>query len=293
MKKLIDVIPDWLTTGIFHYISIAAGSDLPWTTAAAVLDAEYIGNHSGSKLISPLIQRLLDTDDAAELSAARLQQLAGIIWNRYGVQWGRLYEVLSAEYDPIQNYSMTETEETEGTNTGTVGDSGTVSGTNTGTQGETYSSSGSNTGTVTEQGTEAHDVDRTSTSDTETEATHNIYGYDSATAAPADSDESTSSVTGSETVEEGVTKSNTRTDNLAHTDSGTSTRTDNLAHAETRSSTRTDNLAHEESRTLTREGNIGVTTSQQMLESEIALWQYDFFAIVYANLDKVLTIPVY
>lgn len=45
---------------------------------------------------------------------------------------------------------------------------------------------------------------------------------------------------------------------------------------------------------LTRSGNIGVTTTQQMLESERQLWQYDYFkSVVYADLDKVLTIATY
>lgn len=46
-------------------------------------------------------------------------------------------------------------------------------------------------------------------------------------------------------------------------------------------------------RTLTRSGNIGVTTSQQMLESEIALWQWNFIESVYADIDTILTIQIY
>lgn len=45
---------------------------------------------------------------------------------------------------------------------------------------------------------------------------------------------------------------------------------------------------------LTRSGNVGVTTSQQMLESERKLWLWDFFdSVVYPDLDKVLTIQTY
>ena len=50
----------------------------------------------------------------------------------------------------------------------------------------------------------------------------------------------------------------------------------------------------EESRTgfdqLERSGNIGVTTSQQMLQSEIDVRRTQFFDIVFANVDKILTI---
>lgn len=45
---------------------------------------------------------------------------------------------------------------------------------------------------------------------------------------------------------------------------------------------------------LTRKGNIGVTTSQQMIESERQLWMWNFFeSIVYPDIDRVLTINMY
>lgn len=46
-------------------------------------------------------------------------------------------------------------------------------------------------------------------------------------------------------------------------------------------------------RKLTRAGNIGVTTSQQLIESEVELWKWNFFDTVYSDLDKVLTLPIY
>ena len=48
-----------------------------------------------------------------------------------------------------------------------------------------------------------------------------------------------------------------------------------------------------EDRTLTRHGNIGVTTSQQMLQSEINLWQWSFFNDVFKDIDTILTIQTY
>ena len=48
-------------------------------------------------------------------------------------------------------------------------------------------------------------------------------------------------------------------------------------------------------RQLTRRGNIGVTTSQQMIESEVKLWgkNFDFFREVFTTLDEIITIPIY
>lgn len=44
---------------------------------------------------------------------------------------------------------------------------------------------------------------------------------------------------------------------------------------------------------LTREGNIGVTTSQQMIESEIALRKKNLLDIIYKDIDSVLFMSYY
>ena len=46
--------------------------------------------------------------------------------------------------------------------------------------------------------------------------------------------------------------------------------------------------------TLERSGNIGVTTSQQMIESERELWLWNFFyKIVFPDVDRILAIDIY
>lgn len=45
---------------------------------------------------------------------------------------------------------------------------------------------------------------------------------------------------------------------------------------------------------ITRSGNIGVTTSQQMIQSEIDLWQWNFYNdVLFPAVDRVITIPLY
>lgn len=46
-------------------------------------------------------------------------------------------------------------------------------------------------------------------------------------------------------------------------------------------------------RQLTRKGNIGVTTTQQMLEAEIKLRQYNILEQMFEDVDSVLTLSVY
>ena len=46
-------------------------------------------------------------------------------------------------------------------------------------------------------------------------------------------------------------------------------------------------------RDLTRHGNIGVTTSQQMLQSELEVRKYDFYKMIYNDIDSILCLKVY
>lgn len=93
-------------------------------------------------------------------------------------------------------------------------------------------------------------------------------------------------------IQHGLT--NTRTDNLS--ESNTNTRTDNLSQAltGTESGSASKSEEGETVRHNHREGNLGVTTSQQMLTSEVDMrMAYNLFDIVYSDLDKLLTIGVF
>ena len=104
----------------------------------------------------------------------------------------------------------------------------------------------------------------------ETTETNSVYGFNSSEAV--DSDIKTTGVTGSDET----------TYNTEDTDTGTQTDTESGRDVETRNYQ------------LSRAGNIGVTTSQQMIESERNLWQWDFFrSVVYPDIDRILTIEIY
>lgn len=90
---------------------------------------------------------------------------------------------------------------------------------------------------------------------TSVESTHNVYGYNSSSASPSESDS---------------TSTGTKTD--------LDTKYDNERGID---------------RTLTRHGNIGVTTSQQMIESELKLRAFKFFERVFKDIDTLLALPIY
>ena len=59
------------------------------------------------------------------------------------------------------------------------------------------------------------------------------------------------------------------------------------------STNNTKTLDLETNHELTRTGNIGVTTSQQMIESEIKLWDWNFIDNVFKDIAEILTLPIY
>lgn len=117
----------------------------------------------------------------------------------------------------------------------------------------TSSNETSNNGTST--------VENTSTQDTN----NDLYAFNSTTSKPS----SKSSGVG--------------------TDHNTVT-TDN----KTGNQTTLNNISKDTSKhTLTRKGNIGVTTSQQMIQSERDLWNWVFYNGVFRDIDSILTLSIY
>lgn len=117
--KLLDLYSNW-----FSMVGTLAGSvftdlanqaeilqiDLPWGNLGSTahnLDAEYIGNVSGNKESSPLIDKMFDLRGMSESSAR--QTLASILLEMFYDKWVKAFATLNFEYNPIENYAMLET----------------------------------------------------------------------------------------------------------------------------------------------------------------------------------------
>lgn len=70
--------------------------------------------------------------------------------------------------------------------------------------------------------------------------------------------------------------------------SNTASPTDSINVNNTQIQSPDDNI-----RTLTRSGNIGVTTSQQMLQSELDLRKYQFYQRIMNDIDTILCLQIY
>ena len=238
MQRLIDLFPNWSSSALFTAMGTLFGEDLPWITGRAqILDQMYIGAHSGDKAPSPLLERM---SKGGALTHDDIVNLVNILYTMYSSKWARLYGVTLAEYNPIENYSMTEVTTPNITRTETPN--------------------------ITRHGSLSTKTDITVSSDAD--STTDIYGFNSVDPVPQGESLASSTVN-----TKGLSDANGST--TLESESGTRTYTEHGTSE------------------LTRSGNIGVTTSQQMLDSEIKLWQWNFYESVFKDLDKVLTTPKY
>ena len=266
-------------------------------------------NH-GSLQIRPLIEDELKTD--ANVIRKRVTNLINVRKYKYT----RLYDTTLLEYNPIENYSMTE----EGT------DTTSASGTKTDDLGA-YSdtTSGTDTNTITDAktekiGTYEDAITSTTTNDiakmtttTKNDTTNTGSETHERKVAPFDSDAYSEQELNTDTFKDRKNSTNTETIASPHTDtttkrdtttggarenSYTTSTTDELQHGMSHNiSSRINSYTDESSGTtmhkFTRSGNIGVTTSQQMLESERDIALFNFIGIVAHDIIKSICICIY
>lgn len=176
-------IPDWLKDEDNAYL----------------MDLEYCTAVSGDKYLS---KNFMKQYERAEVEV--LLYFAMILYRRFNTKWTKIYDALLIEYNPLENYSSTEIETPNLTDTSKANSKVTVK------------QSGST--------------------------------FDTAVYQPFSSTE---------------TAGNENDNKVTTTKTGT--------------------------RTVTKSGNIGVTTSQQMLQSEFEVRQYDFYQGIYNDIDEFIT----
>lgn len=283
--KLNKIFTDYINNGIFTFLN---SLDVPWKekNISQQLNLQYHGNISGKKETSPLVDSLIVENNLTDNSKT---MLAMSIFSIYSNKWSRLYRILSLEYEPIENYNMTEIEKTTSTNENTD----TITTNTTNSNDVTETNTGTNTANDSENTTGKNAITDSRTIVENNSVTNNnsLYGFNSTSGVNADSQN------GTET--RNTTDENTHNDDLKGTRTNEHSENINTSKVtaqkndikDVKDGTHTENGSQD--RTLTRHGNIGVTTSQQMLNSEIELWQWDFFSGVFKDIDKILTIQTY
>ena len=308
--KLNQVFPNFLQSGIFNALN---KYDVPWKNdnKSRLLDITYYVHRSGSKYISPLVEYYVNAD--GEILPENVDLIAQTIFVIYGKNWNELYKTMFYEYNPLENYRMVESE--------------TSTSSNSGSQNENSSNNSSLNSTLTKDGTDVLSITKnknltnndektnettmkhtgtdSNVSSTENSATNtnSVYGFNSSNSVNSDVVNGSGSSNGTNT----KTLDLTDTENIIDKVKTTTTETETGSENETISSTdetvetQTSSIINsisntgssENERELTRSGNIGVTTSQQMIESERNLWMWKFYDIVFKDVDEMLTLQIY
>lgn len=124
-KRINEVLP--MTDGLFYRL-FTKHNDLPISADnGKILDIDYLYN-SGEKISSPLLANVfgfeqLITKDYESFLTKHLQnflvqndyddsmnKLCDIIYLHYGKKWKKLFSDYDIEYNPLNNYNITETE---------------------------------------------------------------------------------------------------------------------------------------------------------------------------------------
>ena len=204
--------------------------DVPWKDKNINhdLDIAYHGNHSGDKIVSVIIDKMMSDDGT--ISQDNRNKIASALFTVYGENWVKLWNTTIQEYNLLDNTDayITETTNTEqNTNSSNNGtDSGSITYKQTGTD------TTKGTGTVAHAITGDDTTKQTGTVTTGGQSTESstdassIYGFNSASASDANSQSRNG------TTDVNQTETRDTTDKVTHNTTDTETRdtTDTVAH---------------------------------------------------------------
>lgn len=285
--RLKDIYMNYLTdAGIFKFMT-----DAPWFGKADPknLQIMYIGMHSGSKLVSPLVSDMLEGNNLNVADDNINKTLASVLLSNFNTNWTKLYNTLSLDYNPIENYSMTEIGEdiNKENNSSTLAHGLTTVKNSTNTQTNDLVNTSDFVDTTKQVVTKKLDNKNV----TDSEGAEKIFGFNSNAGNDSNSAKGQTTVTNSGTDTDTVVNSGGTVDTT--TDTGTVTNVLEDSTTNSGSDVTTVEASNKMNHKLTRSGNIGVTTSQQMIQSERDLWEWNFFDKVFRDIDTFLTIPIY
>ena len=214
------------------------------------------------------------TQQETTKAITQLTNYCTIFARTYQNKYNKLLATETLEYDPIENYSMTE--------------SGTDVRTPNLTNSMTSSSNTTESGTETRTPNLVTDVTSSSnSSETGTNTSATVTGvttYDN-TADFINQNKGTDNTNSETTAENTVTQKTTAS---GKEDTSTSRSNDNTATEKT-TTTGTEKTTHE----FKRSGNIGVTTSQQMIQSEREVADFSALSQFVTDIANIICLSIY
>ena len=277
MKLTLNALFDYVNDdGIFTYLN---SFDVPWKSDVDydLLDLDYHSKR-GTKVVSNTVVSLLDDDG---LSAASKTKLAKLLYTKNKAKWDELWNSMGLydEFDPLDNTNWTETETIEhygsDSRSQTIGQKQ-----NTFVKGSQTNSASIGEQTITEG-------QQTITNGTHTD-THEEKrsAYNSSNYSPNVQNTDTIGQQ-QDTIGQKINTNGARNDGTTE-----GARTDTQTEG-SQSNSESGIDSYTDTHSITRHGNIGVTTSGQLIDDfrRVVNWQY--FDIIFNDIDDVLTIDVF
>lgn len=231
----------------------------------------------------------LDFESAASrYTDEYIKKIFDMVYTTNATKYKKLVSVVQAEYNPIDNYNMTES--STDTRSPDLTHMLTLNTTSAMTDTRKTDTTGSSTTTTNTKINQIRTTQETPENMSET-TTHSVNPFDNTGSATDYEDTTTQS--GSRKVEESYSgDADTQDQSVAGTSTTTNSggTTTTQSGSNTQTETGTDTTDH----TLTRKGNIGVTTSQQMLEAELKLAEkMNIFKIIEQDLAAKVFLQVW
>lgn len=298
MAKLLSYFPNYTANDSLFQKMVGMGA--PWDISQALsMDISYFTMWSGLAMPSQFT-KLNSVDNIADS-----QKIARVLWDIYGKNWQKLWDAFNKEYNPIENYNLSETVNRKQTDDRVIDRTGSlnseVDGTIDGTTKETLQHGVTSDGTVNvvddSKGTSSllhgEQIQKDAEADSYT------YGFNTTIKVPTgvQIETGTENHSGTDTT---TTQSHETTDTTTHnktdtdaTTDGTYSETSNEKRVDTTTQNTTDNDNLQEDTVRERSGNVGQNSYQELLRQEFELWKWNFFEQVFSDVDKFLILRVY
>ena len=294
-----------------------------------ILDRMYIGVRSGMKFVQPAVTGFLIRGNYNRpfLSDNDRMLISRHIASRFRMKWAHLFDEIYADNYTPMGASETRTRRTTNTNTKNLQDSTTkptkstsknsmrtpnLTETRTPNLTETYQGQGSGTESGTNSSTTTFGKVVTEGGNTQSTHAHNEFGFntqsedgvpisvDTETTTPRGTvtDSGTEGVSGTDSTtsssSDSGTTTNTGTETIAQTgsESESGSESETYSGPEVKSITGTDSDDENETVTISRTGSM-FRPPAEYLSLDRDFWLFDFFDIVFDDLDAVLTLDVY
>ena len=279
----------------------------------------YIYENFGVYQISPLI--VMRENSTEKSFDDIISEISTLVYKANEYRYNTLYSTIIQEYDPIENYKMIEEitvnyQGDEKTVNQFIGkEKNTIS--YKGEESTVDSKSGTDTNVLTKNGTETNSLSKSGSenvneSDTRGDVTtttkkapfdsENFYNESQDLTSQSKADVKNTTTTFTDRVDNNTTSFTNRTDNEQITYNSSNNINKSFNGRSDENIKEFDGRADESLKTFmdrkdvtthTRSGNIGVTTSQQMLESQRLLANFNFVDIVARDIVKKIAILLY